>query len=555
MLQIRCRACRSFRDGNRDERECTGCGRALRVKNGYCRLCWIQLSGGRAWEGTAPPAVAALTAAGVKIGHHQLFFDRMAPRTGAAPAARRAPRGLPPAAAWAQPELPAPPPARAGAGPARPWPPRSASPTASPRPAAGPARSAAGSARDWPSRWTATGKARTSGGRGPAALHAVHLSAGHVAEVLRQAGLLHDDRRPAFDAWLDRKLDGVAGGIRRDAERWLRTLKDGGPRSRPAASPPSTATWARHCPRCWTGRHAITTSARSPATTSRTTCAACTAPSATTPWWPSARCSGSACSAGVIFRNPARGIKVGRRPSVTVLQPLGQDDIDDAVAAAVTPAARLIVALAGVHAARSSTICAMLLSDADPGSGRLLLGGRPRPLDDLTARLLRAWLEARRARWPGTANPHLLINAQTALGTGPASRTWATTALRGHAATIEALRVDRQLEEALATGADPLHLAATFGLDPGTAVRYASSARQLLQTAAEQRTRPSPREPKDRIRSRKLKTPQFPPTTLNPAELRGKRDSCDRRGVRYPTPTRGPSSSPNQRKIPRHSII
>jgi predicted amidophosphoribosyltransferase len=60
MEQIRCRACRSFRDGNRDERECTGCGRALRVKNGYCRLCWIQLSGGRAWEGTAPPAVAAL---------------------------------------------------------------------------------------------------------------------------------------------------------------------------------------------------------------------------------------------------------------------------------------------------------------------------------------------------------------------------------------------------------------------------------------------------------------------------------------------------------------
>ena len=195
---------------------------------------------------------------------------------------------------------------------------------------------------------------------------------------------------------------------------------------------------------------------------------------------------GFCLSAGVIFRNPGRGIKVGRRPSATVLQPLGQDDIDDAVAAAATPAARLIVALAGVHAARSSTVCAMLLSDANPGSGRLLLGGRHRPLDDLTARLLRAWLETRRARWPGTANPHLLINAQTALGTGPASRTWVNSALRGHAATIETLRVDRQLEEAMSTGADPLHLAATFGLDPATAVRYASSARQLLQTAAEQ---------------------------------------------------------------------
>ena len=45
--------------------------------------------------------------------------------------------------------------------------------------------------------------------------------------------MLDDDRRPAFDAWLDRKPGGVTAGIRRDAERWLRTLKDGGPRNRP----------------------------------------------------------------------------------------------------------------------------------------------------------------------------------------------------------------------------------------------------------------------------------------------------------------------------------
>ena len=371
--------------------------------------------------------------------------------------------------------------------PARPWPPRSASPTASPGPAGGPARSGAGSARDWPSRWTAITKARTSRGHGHCpALRARHLCAGHVAEVLRRAGLLDDDRRPAFDAWLDRKLDGVADGIRRDAERWLRTLKDGGPRSRPR----SIATVHSHLGKAlpalleWSARyHHLREVTRDDiqdhvrglhGSQRHNTLVALRS------------LFGSCLSAGVIFRDPARGIKVGRRPSATVLQPLGQEDIDDAVAAAATPAARLIVALAGVHAARSSTVCAMLLSDADPGSGRLLLGGRPRPLDDLTARLLRAWLEARRARWPGTANPHLLINAQTALGTRPASRTWANSALRGHAATIEALRVDRQLEEALATGADPLHLAATFGLDPGTAVRYASSARQLLRTAAEQ---------------------------------------------------------------------
>jgi hypothetical protein len=491
MLQIRCRACRSFRDGNRDERECTGCDRTLRVKNGYCRLCWIQLSGGRAWEGTAPPAVAALAAAGAKIGHHQLFFDKMAPRTGAAPAQsapRRPRRALPPQASWAQPSLLTP-----RARPGR-------------RPPAGPVLTAAiriadrlAEARGWSGeirRRVRQGLAITLDGhqegeavawsRALPALHAGHLCAGHVAEVLRQAGLLDDDRRPAFDAWLDRKLGGVTAGIRRDAERWLRTLKDGGPRSRPrriatvhshlGKALPALLDWsARYHHLREVTRDDIQDHVRGLHGSQRhNTLVALRS------------LFGFCLSAGVVFRNPARGIRVGRRPSFTVPQPLGQDDIDDAVAAAATPAARLIVALAGVHAARSSTICALLLSDADLGSGRLLLGGRPRPLDDLTARLLRTWLEARRARWPGTANPHLLINAQTALGTGPASRTWATTTLRGHAATIEALRVDRQLEEAMATGADPLHLAVTFGLDPGTAVRYASSARQLLQTAAEQ---------------------------------------------------------------------
>ena len=502
MEQIRCRACRSFRDGNRAERACTGCGRALRVKNGYCRLCWVQLSGGRAWEGTAPPAVAVLAAAGVKIGHQQLFFDRMAPRTGAGPARaapRRPRRVFPPQAAWVQPGLPSPH-ARTGR-----------------RPPASPSLAAAVRVADRLAEtrgWSGEIRRRVRQGlaialdghhegqdvgwsRALPALRARHLCAGHVAEALRQAGLLDDDRRPAFDAWLDRKLGGVTAGIRRDAERWLRTLKNGSSRSRPR----SIATVHSHLGKAlpalldWSARyHHLREVTRDDiqdhvrglrGSQRHNTLVAL-------------RSLFKFClSAGVIFRNPAQGIKVGRRLSATVLQPLGQDDIDDAVAAAATPAARLIVALAAVHAARSSTICAMLLRDADPGSGRLLLSGRPRPLDDLTARLLRTWLENRRARWPRTANPHLLINAQTALGTGPASRTWVNSALRGHAATIEALRADRQLEEALATGADPLHLAATFGLDPGTAVRYASSARQLLQTPAEQpnpaRVPPNPR--------------------------------------------------------------
>ncbi|MFF3849736.1 hypothetical protein [Streptomyces sp. NPDC002328] len=57
--------------------------------------------------------------------------------------------------------------------------------------------------------------------------------------------------------------------------------------------------------------------------------------------------------------------------------------------------------------------------------------------------------------------------------------------MRGQDATLERLRVDRQLEEALTHGPDPLHLAEVFGLDEKTAMRYADSARALLEQAAE----------------------------------------------------------------------
>jgi hypothetical protein len=69
---------------------------------------------------------------------------------------------------------------------------------------------------------------------------------------------------------------------------------------------------------------------------------------------------------------------------------------------------------------------------------------------------------------------------------GPVRRHDRRGAPRGKAATLERLRVDRQLQEALAAGPDPLHLASVFGLDPKTAIRYAENARQLLATAAEE---------------------------------------------------------------------
>ncbi|WP_329383086.1 hypothetical protein OG625_20720 [Streptomyces sp. NBC_01351] len=89
---------------------------------------------------------------------------------------------------------------------------------------------------------------------------------------------------------------------------------------------------------------------------------------------------------------------------------------------------------------------------------------------------------------------------------------WITEALRGQTATLERLRMDRQLEETLTHGPDPLHLAEVFGLDEKTAIRYANSARQILERPW--RTTPQlHREPK-------TATPRIPATDPRvPAEV------------------------------------
>ncbi|MGP3913887.1 MULTISPECIES: hypothetical protein [unclassified Nonomuraea] len=94
----------------------------------------------------------------------------------------------------------------------------------------------------------------------------------------------------------------------------------------------------------------------------------------------------------------------------------------------------------------------------------------------------------------------MIINQQTAMETGPVSKVHLTDSFRGHTATLERLRVHRQLDEALTNGPDPLHLAAVFGLDPKTAIRYADAAQRLLTSTAEEQDPASRDEPKGQNR-------------------------------------------------------
>ena len=134
--------------------------------------------------------------------------------------------------------------------------------------------------------------------------------------------------------------------------------------------------------------------------------------------------------------------------------------------------AELILLLAGVHALRPSQICGLTLDAIGPAASTLLISGRARPLDQLTADHLRAWLQARHARWPATANPHLLINRSTAGGLKPVDRSYVQATVRRAGITAAELRADRLLGEACASGGDPLQLTHLFGISDPTAIRY-----------------------------------------------------------------------------------
>ena len=496
----RCSSCSVWRHKHPGEAGCAGCRRTLAVRDGYCRLCWQQARCQSRLAGGLPRGAVSVLQDGDRLHWHQLFFDRMQLRRPESPVHQHGRRGSPPEPAgrpafrWIQPRL-------SGA-----WRDFTRFDEDADADLGNPWLAwglylawQRGEARGWRrglrfavrraliivlSRHQPGGTVRYS--EIIPLQQALGLRAGRTAEVLQEMGVLDDDRRPSFEDWLERKLDGLAPGIRAGTEAWLRTMRNGGPRSRPRAI--SSAWNHMLCIRPvlleWSSQYGhlrevtrddvqaalgeLHGSRRSNVLVAlRSLFAFCK-------------------KQKTIFRSPVQGIRVGER-TWGIIQPLSQAEAGQAAEAAATPDARLLLVLAAMHAARVKAIREICLDDVDLGNRRIVIGGRARPPGDLTRQVLLEWLAHRGDRWPSTASPQLPASQHSANGTGPVSRSYfATTALRGKAATLERPRVDRQLQEALACGPGPLHLAAMSGLDPKTAIRYAENARQLLITAAEE---------------------------------------------------------------------
>jgi integrase len=309
----------------------------------------------------------------------------------------------------------------------------------------------------------------------------------HTAHVLSVMGILIDDRRPAINVWLDNRLACLAPAIGHHTHRWARALLDGQPRSKPRnpltvrnyiiGVQPILADWSTR----YDHLREITRDDVVAAITSLQGHQRQRAGTALRSLF------GWANKNGIVFRNPTTRIRIGK-PEYAIPQPLTAEQIAPTIQAAHSLHARVAIALAAIHAARHTEIRNLQLGDIDLGNRRLRIAGKDRPMDDLTYRVLHDWLDHRGRRWPNTANPHLLLSRESALRLGPVSLPWLNRILCGLPATLERLRVDRQLDEAIASGADPLQVAEVFGVCETTAVRYATAARQLLGTSIERQT-------------------------------------------------------------------
>ncbi|MFH9043559.1 hypothetical protein ACH4FA_30030 [Streptomyces sp. NPDC017966] len=191
------------------------------------------------------------------------------------------------------------------------------------------------------------------------------------------------------------------------------------------------------------------------------------------------------CTERLIFSSPMRGIKGGRL-TTTIPSPLTAEEVAEvAQAAQQDPALRVVVALSGIHALAAHQIRTLLLDQVDLAGCRLELESLNRPLDEYTAEAITNYLDYRRSRWPSSTNPHLLISRNTATTTTAVGTFRQDKLVKPLPVGLDRLRQDRILEEAPASGADPLHLAHVFSLGAKTSLRYTTA---VAPSAAEHET-------------------------------------------------------------------
>jgi site-specific recombinase XerC len=298
------------------------------------------------------------------------------------------------------------------------------------------------------------------------------LTALRVVEFLVDQGLVTRDEHAPLDRWLAGRLEPLPAQLRAEVQTWTEVLRGRGPRPGRSRKPATVQGYLRALEPAladWSTRYQSLRQVTTEDVTAQLQ--RLTGPTRRLVLAVMRSLFKTLKARRVIFTNPTAGLELHREPPPPAL------GLDAARRASLLdqlhrPDRRLIVLLAGVHALRAHQIRVLALDDVDLAAGTLLVGGRSRRLDAFTRTELRAWLELRRARWPASANPYLLVNQSTAGGCTPVTRSWVQEVFQRLGVTAEELRVDRLLAEVQATGGDPLRLTRLFGIADTTAIRY-----------------------------------------------------------------------------------
>lgn len=294
-----------------------------------------------------------------------------------------------------------------------------------------------------------------------------------VHDVLATIGMLEDDCTPAIQNWFDRTVVDLPAGIRKELRVWFEVMCNGSsipPRRKPR-SPSTTQTYlnsALPALRTWANQ-----GHESLREITGEDVRAVLPPSG-----PPRTYTGQALRSifeilknrKLVFTNPLARVRTWNETRLTPL-PADLEPIRDALNSP-SPARAALAALVAFCGLTTGQLRSLQLTDIR--DGHLHIDGRTIPLAEPVQQRIRAWLDYRTDRWPTTTNPHLFVNFRSAIRTEPVGPRWIflTLNLPG---SVRALRRDRILHEAIATGGDARQLCDLFGIGIQAASHYAQA--------------------------------------------------------------------------------
>jgi integrase len=294
------------------------------------------------------------------------------------------------------------------------------------------------------------------------------LPARSIRAVLFGIGLLEEDRSTTIERWFDHRIESLPAQMVSELRVWFEVLHRGStvpPRRRPRSETTikTNLTWALPVLQGWAveGHRSLREITRVEVLAA--------VPASGTPRATVGKGLRSIFTVlkerKLIFANPTARIRIGsferRIPLPAKLDVLKEAlDSED-------PARAALAALAAFHGLRPVELRNLELDQLR--DGRIWLADRVIPLAEPVDQRIRHYLAYRRQKWPDSANPHLFIQYLNAPTTSPVSRNWVNRRL-GVAA--RAIRQDRIIDEAIATGGDVRRICDFFGVTVNTAIHY-----------------------------------------------------------------------------------